>query len=213
METFDFTINSFLSFTNKGNDSSNLTELASHIMTNYCIYNGRYHYRPVEIEFYVYKKGEHEDRHVYPRIKNAKDIFFHYSGMDICFKTSENKDCLGGILIRALERDEDKQLFGGPLVCLNEVLNTAVLNTATGILIVKEEPVKEPKNAKPFGQRVGINALPNIEDIFYKKEYRFIRSNLNEKSTFGLRTTYNYSNQEFKEISNSYKLKRYTPKQ
>lgn len=203
METFDFTIDSFLGLTN----SSKLTELASCIMNNYCIYNGCYHYRPIEIEFYVYKHGEHEDRHVYPRIKKAKDIFFHYSGMDICFNTSENKDCFGGILIRALEREEDKQFIGGPLVCVNEVLNTA-----TGILVVEKKKIKEPENADQFGQRVGINALPNIEDTYYNKDYRFIRKDIKENTSFGLRTTYDYSNNEFKEISNSYKLKKYTPK-
>ena len=207
METFNFTINSFLSLTNKGNDTSKLKELASCIMNNYCIFNGQYHYRPIEIEFYVYKYDEHEDRHVYPRIKNSEDLFFHYSGMDICFDSSLDNKCFGGILIRALEREEGKQLIGGPLVCLNEVLNTA-----TGKLIVEKKKIDEPQNADPFGQRVGINALPNIEDTYYNKEYRFVRNDIKENSTFGLRTTYNYSNHEFKETSNSYKLKRYISK-
>ena len=201
METFDFTIDSFLCLTN----GSKLKELASCIMNNYCIYNGSYHYRPIEIEFYVYKHGEHEDCHVYPRIKKAKDIFFHYSGMDICFNTSENKDCFGGILIRALEREEDKQFIGGPLVCVNEVLNTA-----TGILVVENKKIKEPKNADQFGQRVGINALKNVEDQFYQKEYRFVREDIKEKK-FAQRTIYNFKSNKFEEKPSSYKIEKYNP--
>ena len=108
---------------------SELKRIAKVLMNEYCISNGEYIYRPVEIEFYIYDdKGKHADTHVYPRDrKEAGELFFHLSGMDICFKSSLEEGRFGGILIRALEREKngERTLFGGPLVCKDEVLNTA----------------------------------------------------------------------------------------
>ena len=94
-----------------------LKDLAREIMNNICISNGAYIYRPIEIEFYVYDKREHADIHVYPRDKKeAGELFFHLSGMDICFKSSIKDGQFGGILIRAIERekkgDEPSKLIG-----------------------------------------------------------------------------------------------------
>ena len=103
------------------------TSLAKEIMNKMYIDNGAKYYL-VEIEFYIYDKDKHADSHVYPRAKKeAGELFFHLSGMDICFKSSLDEGRFGGILIRALERETngEKTLFGGPLVCKDEVLNTA----------------------------------------------------------------------------------------
>ena len=102
---------------------------AKEIMNKIYIYNGVYKYHPIEIEFYIYDKAKHPDTHVYPRDrKEAGELFFHLSGMDICFNSSLEKGSFGGILIRALKREkegEETKQFGGPLICANEVLNTA----------------------------------------------------------------------------------------
>ena len=108
------------------NIENELEWIAKVLMNELYIYNGRYKYRPVEIEFYIYHKDLHADEHVYKRDKKkAGDLFYHYSGFDICFESSFNEGFFGGILIRALERVEDNTFWGGPLVCKNEVLNTA----------------------------------------------------------------------------------------
>ena len=68
------------------------------------------------------------NRETYPRNKNARDFFFHYSGVDICFqchyddidKDNEYGE-FGGILIRSL-RDGEK-ILAGPLFCANMMLN------------------------------------------------------------------------------------------
>lgn len=152
---------------------------AKDIMNNICISNGAYLYHPIEIEFYVYDKKNHEDIHVYPRKASAGELFFHLSGMDICFKSSIEEGQFGGILIRALERekkgDEPSKLVGGPLICKDEVLNTATgkceIKTLYTPLIDKET------QASP---RQGINQdkKKQDEDTFWNKNYRFIRGDI-----------------------------------
>ena len=178
-------------------------DITKMLMNGYCIDNGQYQYRPIEIEFYIYDENNHPDRHVYPRDKKAGELFFHYSGMDICFETSLAQGRFGGILIRALERN-DKQLFGGPLVCVNEVLNTAKEKCE-----IKSANTKLDKEPVQFGRRVGIKAFENINDTFYSKEYRFVRADINEKSTFAPRTAYNFDKNIFETKKSTYKIEEY----
>lgn len=153
--------------------------LATEIMNKYCIKNGNYIYHPVEIEFYIYC-ADHQDIHVYPRDdKKPGEIFFHLSGMDICFESSLEKGCFGGILIRALERrkaGEETRIIGGPLICKDEVLNTA-----TEKCEVKKLETPLPYKEAQKSQRQGINPdkKKQDEDTFWNKNYRFIRSDMN----------------------------------
>lgn len=198
-------------------DTDKLKELAKKLMNEYCIYNGQYHYRPIEIEFYIYDKDKHADEHVYYRNKKAGELFFHYSGMDICFESSSpqpnngNKDVrFGGILIRALERiGSDNQLFGGPLVCMCEIINTA-----TEKCKVEKRPISESekKDIVPFGQRVGIKAK-NEEDTIY----RFVRKDILDelkykRRCFSSRDSFDFKKKTYKQKSSSYKIEKYTPK-
>lgn len=104
--------------------------LATEIINNYCIDCGDKKYRFAEIEFYYYdKNNEHFDKEwnhkTYPRTeKKAGDLFFHYSGVDICFDCSFEKGCFGGILIRSLFDEEKQRYITGPLLCANEILNS-----------------------------------------------------------------------------------------
>ena len=191
-----FNIDSLL---NHPNFNDALKKLAETIMNEYCIDNGSYHYRPIEIEFYIYDKDRHPDKHVYPRDnKSASDLFFHYSGVDVCFESSLEKGHFGGILIRALERDSDKQSFGGPLVCVNEILNTAKTKCEVRQL---SRPDAEKVHAISFGQRVGING----EDLYSKAHYRFIKEGLTEiKMT---RFSYDFDKAEPKIYTSKYTLK------
>lgn len=197
-----------------------LKELAETLMNDYCVYNGYHQYRPIEIEFYIYDKKNHPDRNVYLRDKKAGELFFHYSGMDICFESllpanpSSDEDVrFGGILIRALERDsDDKQLFGGPLICVNEVLNNASEMCKIDIIRVQKKETK--KEAKVFGRRVGING----EDNYSKAQYRFVRKDILERinhskeNPFSRRDYYDLDNYTIKTKPSSYKIIEYTPK-
>lgn len=69
----------------------------------------------------------------YKREREAKQLFWHYSGVDICFQSDET--CYGGILIRSLTKEyEDNdgnlriELIAGPLRCSNELINQGVLS-------------------------------------------------------------------------------------
>ena len=159
---------------------SELKRIAKVLMNEYCISNGgEYIYRPVEIEFYIYDKVKHPDTHVYPRDKKeAGELFFHLSGMDICFKSSLEEGRFGGILIRALERVKDGETIriGGPLTCVNEVLNTA--KSHTGIQVVHCcNHMSRP--TKCIGKRKGINQSTTLKDEYWNKKYRFLRDDFN----------------------------------
>ena len=75
----------------KADINGELENIAKILMNEYYISNGTHLYRPLEIEFYIYLKDisksekRHADEHVYPRTAETGRIFFHQSGMDICF--------------------------------------------------------------------------------------------------------------------------------
>lgn len=108
-------------------------KIAGELFCNYCIKCGNKTFRFAEIEFYFYEKGKWQDKWntaTYYRDKNAGELFFHYSGVDICFQSYLEKDLknkFGGILIRSLVEVDDKgnyvALHKGPLFCTNLMLN------------------------------------------------------------------------------------------
>ena len=111
----------------KDNFNSRFKSIAQEIICNFSIKCGDKRYRFVEIEFYYYDSmhlNEEWNRKTYPRTGKATgDLFFHYSGVDICFESDYPKGVFGGILIRSLY-DENKRLYiTGPLLCANEILN------------------------------------------------------------------------------------------
>ena len=90
-----------------------------------------------EITFTKDKKEKKEKKNyfscTYKRERDAKQLFWHYSGVDICFQSDET--CYGGILIRSLTKeylDKEgkfvKELIAGPLRCSNELINQGVLS-------------------------------------------------------------------------------------
>lgn len=170
----DLEISKILKDARKSSTEFEFLPLAESIMNKVCISNGKL-YHPIEIEFYIYDKEEHPDIHVYPRKANAGDLFFHLSGMDICFESSfEEKEGtirFGGILIRALEREDGKR-FGGPLTCVNEVLNTATEHPHTVYIEPKE---KQHTVIKHLGKRKGINKYEKKKDDYWDAKYRFFR--------------------------------------
>jgi hypothetical protein len=106
--------------------------IAEELINNYCINCDGKEFYLAEIEFYYYQnnsKGimkEPWNMVTYARTgKNAGELFFHLSGVDICFDSSyENGSAqFGGILIRSVI-DEENKLFTGPLNCKDLFLNT-----------------------------------------------------------------------------------------
>ena len=70
----------------------------------------------------------------YKRNRDAGQLFWHYSGVDICFQSFMDRNCYGGILIRSLTKEyiDNKgevvrELIAGPLRCSNELMNQSIL--------------------------------------------------------------------------------------
>lgn len=110
-------------------------KIAEELFCNYCINcNGKEYYF-AEIEFYYYDSKQYLQnneqykwqRVTYARKNKAKDLFYHLSGVDICFESSykDKKAKFGGILIRAIKeaKDDNSIVIAGPLNCKDELLN------------------------------------------------------------------------------------------
>ena len=110
-------------------------ELAKELFNNYCIQCGDRRYRFAEVEFYYFDQNRFNRKWnevTYERNRNAGELFYHLSGLDICFegniektKNKEKKGSGGGILIRSIWREEnnEKYITVGPLTCVNKILN------------------------------------------------------------------------------------------
>ena len=101
--------------------------IAKKLINNCCIKIGKdKFYYLAEIEFYYWqwnKWNKDWNKVTYPRDNmNAGDLFYHYSGIDICFNSSFESKKYGGILIRAI-MDKDGEVIAGPLLCKNYILN------------------------------------------------------------------------------------------
>lgn len=109
--------------------------------------NDRYSF--AEIEFYyqntIFKGGQYKD--TYPRTKNAGNLFWHLSGIDICFETDKEKGSYyGGILIRSIVKEKDGSLITGPMCCSDELLNSCVessTNESPAIIPILVDKEKE----------------------------------------------------------------------
>lgn len=108
-------------------------ELAKELFNNYYIKCKDKKYYLAEIEIYYFKEGCLNDKWnevTYPRMGyRAGSLFYHLSGMDICFESNleKKKGVLygkgGGILIRSIA-DEYGNIVVGPLTCVNVMLNS-----------------------------------------------------------------------------------------
>ena len=115
-------------------------DIAEKLMKKFCLQCDEKKYYFAEVEFYYYDKecfNEEWNWVTYPRTnKKAGDLFFHYSGFDICFDSRFDDGKFGGILIRSLKEENDTYITG-PSVCLLEVLNTC--SESGKLPIIKED--------------------------------------------------------------------------
>ncbi|MBR4924437.1 MAG: hypothetical protein IKZ61_01665 [Prevotella sp.] len=109
-------------------------EIARKLFCNYRIKCNNTTFSFAEIEFYYYDRNAYlKDNKqfkwqevTYPRDDyKAGQLFYHLSGIDICFDSQYKKEKVkfGGILIRAI-KDESGLIIAGPLNCKDEILNT-----------------------------------------------------------------------------------------
>lgn len=154
----------FLTTQNNPNDFTEISqfqeffdEVAKYLLGNVAIVFGPEpdgtKYYLAEIEFYyknekakeiVIKKYKDKEKEkivessfyscTYKRNREAGLLFWHYSGIDICFDSTENN--YGGILIRSLIKKVNggqPELIPGPLRCANELMNQSVLEGKNSI--------------------------------------------------------------------------------
>ena len=101
-------------------------EIAKDLLNNYCIKCKEKVFYFAEIEFYYWQKNEWDEKWnqvTYARDSyEAGDLFFHLSGIDICFKSSYADAKFGGILIRSI-MDECGKVVAGPWNSMMAILN------------------------------------------------------------------------------------------
>ena len=111
----------------EGNIQLTFGKIARTLFNNFCIECGKKTYYFAEIEFYYYKEGVLCDTITYKRNGyNVGDLFFHLSGVDICFDST--LDEYGGILIRSIYDAERNMVITGPMNSLVAMLNSCENN-------------------------------------------------------------------------------------
>lgn len=142
-------------------------EVAEYLFNHMAIKAGDKEFTFAEIEFYFYKENEFEGplyNCTYPRTRNAGQFFWHYSGLDICFESKEEKRYFGGILIRSLMKDGE--IIAGPMRCSDEIMNSC--EECMPFLIDYETHVGKPKSAIRYGIDADKNDNEsNIEFCYY----------------------------------------------
>ena len=111
-------------------------EIATTLFNEYGIKCGDTIFRFAEIEFYYYEKGKWEED--WNKVTYARDgykggdLFFHLSGVDICFDSSctcnNGQGKFGGILVRSIVEGEtqkvtESNLTTGPFNSMLRILN------------------------------------------------------------------------------------------
>ncbi len=105
--------------------------IAESLFCNYCINCNGTKFYLAEVEFYYWQQNKWNKNWntvTYPRICEAGTLFFHLSGIDICFNSyydekELDKDAkFGGILIRSI-RDEKNNITAGPWNCMLRIIN------------------------------------------------------------------------------------------
>lgn len=161
------------------------SEIAIDLFCHYCINcNGKEYYF-AEIEFYYWDKdlwNEQWNRITYPRICNAGNLYYHLSGIDICFNSQYNEGNLneearfGGILIRAI-RCEDGTVVAGPWNCMLKLLNECDNGQMPKLMHSSKSCVQE-ENIKPTYRALG--EQDRIEDKKHNLQLCFFDSNIKE---------------------------------
>jgi len=109
----------------------NIDDFMCGIINNCMVIANGSKYILLEIELYFFNES-HKDKSVIGRnTKKAGEIFFHYWGIDICFKSNESS--YGGVLVRSMQKIDDKEnpIINGPLKCQNEILSNLKNNNIT----------------------------------------------------------------------------------
>lgn len=178
-------------------------EITNELFKYFCIQCGDRCFRFAEIEFYYYDYYDFNkewNEKTYARTKkSAGDLFFHYSGVDICFDSDFDNKTFGGILIRSLvEKLESgaERYITGPLFCVNEILNSCAKKKEWPKIIKTEERICDIEQCPRFGI--------SYEDKDFQDNICFYDKSIVLKNEFPM-SLWNYQKGEPKNVKRYYK--------
>ena len=151
-KVFELFKNPFEGLSNYESIQVKCAEIARELFSNYHLACGNETFRFAEIEFYYY------DRAMYLKDK----LFYHLSGIDICFDShyKNNEGKFGGILIRAI-KDNSGLIIAGPLNCKDEILNACKNESMPKLIYESDGLVIEPV---PTYRSLGKTGTDKIHD-------------------------------------------------
>jgi len=166
------TIQQSINKLNEGNIQSTFASIAKELFSGYYIKCGSKNFLLAEIEFYYYKEGELEEPWndvTYCRENyKAGELFYHLSGVDICFDScltkcgKKKKGEGGGILIRSLYDEDSKRVIVGPLTCVNTMLNACDNAELPKMKTLdKRKNIDDPQSTYRFLGETDFGLIPN----------------------------------------------------
>jgi len=113
-------------------------------MDNYLVVANEAEYCLQEVELYYYHEKMHQDKSVFKRDRAAREFFFHPYGVDICFATSKDEICYGGVLIRAMKNNAGNYICG-PISCHDELLKNIRMENGESVLRLSLKNSEDPQ--------------------------------------------------------------------
>lgn len=179
-------------------------EIAEELFKNYCIECGTNKYYFAEIEFYYYDKKDFKDEWnivTYARDGyDAGSLFYHLSGVDICFNSKYAENRFGGILIRSLKTIEDK-LVTGPLNCKD-----ALLNSCNGHCMPRLIKCETKNAMPPLATKRLLGETAMLDNVDEDYNLCFYDGNIVDWNT--IRNWYDKRKGEVKEVTKKYSIER-----
>jgi hypothetical protein len=197
-----------------------IDNIAEEIFSNYKLQVNESFYRLIDIEFYYYAEGVHEDiyAHQHAAQLDSGKWYFHGSGIDITFGNGKN---FGGILIRAIAKvsveGQKEKYFIEKEVHGSLNVKTEICRNLNGVF--DDEPnllrlvdisfdkqgalMIEPKHVITT-RRIGLNADKEDVDVFFSKKHRFVifpSLKLRDKTRIALDMKAKYPSMEDAEIN------------
>lgn len=190
------------------------SEIAEKLFKNYCLKCGEKTFAFAEIEFYYFNDDEriklnyNWNEVTYERSKySAGDLFYHLSGVDICFDSELNKDIKtkkksgygGGVLIRSIrEIGKEEKIIVGPLTCVNEMLNACEGGCMPQLVAVSEQLNCTPQETYRYLGKNDFELIENTEKQAEKRKVNidgnlklaFYDANIQEKEWNNARSSY-----------------------
>jgi hypothetical protein len=166
---------------------STFSEIADILLFKSYIKTANNKYRILEIEFY-FKNNNHNDNVTIERTEDAGMWWLHDYGVDLSFKSDENKNFYGGILIRSIiplidtsnQLNEEKAICGPRNCCWYLFYSSALEPNIAPLIVINEGASRHIGEMESTTRH--LTGKPKKEDGDYRNSfYRFYVKGLNLK--------------------------------